>query len=247
MNFTSLAGITEPTPIDDLSEEQLAELQTALGLLGYPVGEIDGLIGPKTRNAWAEFKTDVFEGNPALIGAESIATLRRLVDGIGNTAADDFSSREGTIEAIKRECRAQDVALATQIAYVLATVQWETAQTFRPVREAFWLSEDWRRRNLRYHPYYGRGFVQITWKNNYEKYSKLLGVDLVSNPDLAMEPRIALFILVHGFKTGTFTGRKIADYINRGQTDFVNARRCINGRDHADDIARLAEKFLRAL
>ena len=172
----------------DSSEEQLAELQTALGLLGYPVGEIDGLIGPKTRNAWAEFKTDVFEGNPALIGAESIATLRRLVDGIGNTAADDFSARDGTIEAIKRECRAQDVALATQIAYVLATVQWETAQTFRPVREAFWLSEDWRRRNLRYYPYYGRGFVQITWKNNYEKYSKLLGVDLVNNPDLAMEP-----------------------------------------------------------
>ena len=129
----------------------------------------------------------------------------------------------------------------------IATTAIETASTFRPVREAFWLSEDWRRRNLRYYPYYGRGFVQITWKNNYEKYSKLLGVDLVNNPDLAMEPGIALFILVHGFKTGTFTGRKISDYINRGQTDFVNARRCINGRDHADDIARLADKFLRAL
>ena len=77
MNFTSLAGITEPTPVDDLSETQLAELQTALGLLGYPVGEIDGLIGPKTRNAWAEFKTDVFEGNPALIGAESSLLITR--------------------------------------------------------------------------------------------------------------------------------------------------------------------------
>lgn len=247
MNLTKLASISQPTPIDDLSEEQLAELQTALSRLGYPVGDIDGLIGPKTRNAWAEFKTDVFEGNPVLIGAESIATLRSLLDGIGNTSADDFSTEEGTINAIKRECHAQDIALNTQIAYVLATVKWETAQTFKPVREAFWLGEAWRKKHLRYYPYYGRGYVQITWKNNYEKYSRLLGVDLVNNPDLAMEPKIALFILVHGFKTGAFTGRKISDYINRGQTDFVNARRCINARDRADDIARIAEKFLGTL
>lgn len=247
MKLTHLLNIAAPTPIDDLSEEQLAELQTALSLLGYPVGDIDGLIGPKTRNAWAEFKTDVFEGNPTLIGAESIARLHELLAAVGDSAADDLSTQEGTIAAIKRECRAQDLALNTQIAYVLATVQWETAQTFKPVREAFWLSEDWRKRNLRYYPYYGRGYVQITWKNNYERYARLLGVDLVNNPDLAMEPKIALFILVHGFKTGAFTGRKISDYINRSQTDFINARRCINGRDRAEDIARLAEKFLRSL
>ena len=48
---------------------------------------------------------------------------------------------------------------------------------------------------------------------------------------------VALFALVHGFKTGTFTGRKITDYINRSETDFVNARRCINGTDKATEIA----------
>jgi hypothetical protein len=49
------------------------------------------------------------------------------------------------------------------MAYVLATTQWETAQTFKPVREAFWKDEEWRRVNLaRYYPYYGRGFVQLT-------------------------------------------------------------------------------------
>ena len=30
----------------------------------------------------------------------------------------------------------------------------------------------------------GRGFNQLTGKSNYRKYSKLLGVDLVNNPDL---------------------------------------------------------------
>jgi predicted chitinase len=94
-------------------------------------------------------------------------------------------------------------------------------------------------------PYYGPGYVQLTWKNNYQKYSQILGADLENNSDLAMEENIALFVLVHGFKVGTFTGFKIADFINRNQTDFVGARRCINGTDRAHEIASLAEDYLR--
>ena len=30
--------------------------------------------------------------------------------------------------------------------------------------------------------------MQLTWRNNYEKYGQMLNVDLVSNPDRAMEP-----------------------------------------------------------
>jgi predicted chitinase len=247
MKLTRLVTIAEATPISQLTEEQLKELQTALSLLGYPVGEIDGLLGPKTRNAWAEFKTDVFQGNPDLIGLESIEKLQEKLDEIGEGRVHDFSTKQGTIEAIKQECKVQGIGLNTQIAYVLATVEWETAQTFKPVREAFWLSEDWRRQNLGYYPYYGRGYVQLTWKTNYAKYGQILGIDLVNDPDLAMDANTALFVLVHGFKIGTFTGRKITEFINEHQTDFVNARRCINGRDRAHDIAQLAERYLKTL
>ena len=52
---------------------------------------------------------------------------------------------------------------------------------------------------------------------------------------------------MHGFKTGTFTGRSITEFINAGQTDFGNARRCINGLNRADDIAGLARKYLGSL
>jgi hypothetical protein len=158
----------------------------------------------------------------------------------------DFTTKEGAIAAIKAECQKQGIGLPTQIAYVLATTDWETGHTFQPVREAFWLSEDWRRNNLKYYPYYGRGYVQLTWEANYRKYSDILGIDLVQNPDLAMEPQTALFILVHGFRTGTFTGKKITNYINEEKTDFINARRCINRLDKAETIANLAEDFLRA-
>jgi len=90
----------------------------------------------------------------------------------------------------------------------------------------------------------GRGFVQITGRNNYAHYAAKTGKDLVNNPDLALEPQTALFILVDGFRTGAFTGKKITDYINGSGVDFYNARRCINGVDRADEIAALAEKYL---
>jgi hypothetical protein len=238
-----LEKITTPLEVNKLRRDQLWELQTALHRLGYPVGDIDGLYGNRTRNAWAEFEADVFGGNKLLVGPVSVDILQRKLNKTGGGKIHDFSTKEGTIEAIKWECGAQEISLKTQIAYVLATVEWETARTFKPVREAFWLSEEWRKDNLRYFPFYGRGFVQITWEKNYKKYSDILGIDLVTEPDLAMKENVALFILVHGFKTGVFTGRKIADYISDLQTDYINARRCINGTDHAEDIARLAEKY----
>jgi hypothetical protein len=70
---------------------------------------------------------------------------------------------------------------------------------------------------------------------------------MVSEPDIAMRPSVALFVLVHGFKTGAFTGRKITDYINDAKTDFVKARFCINGRDRAQDIADIAKEYLADL
>jgi hypothetical protein len=248
MTLKKLLAIEEPAPINTLSKKQLKELQKALKTLGYPVGDIDGLIGPKTRNAWAEFKTDVSFGHTELIGFESIAALQGQLDAIGNSGMEhDFSTKNGTIDAIIYECRAQGLILDTQIAYVLATAEWETNRTFKPVKEAYWLSEGWRKRNLRYYPFYGRGFVQLTWKNNYKKYSKILGVDMVEDPSIALRNNVALFVLIHGFKTGTFTGRKITDYINDHHTDFIRARRCINGSDKAHSIASIANGFLNRL
>src|SRR5262245_13473604 len=76
------------------------------------------------------------------------------------------------------------------LAYMLATTTWETNHTMQPVREAYWLSEDWRRANLRYWPYYGRGYVELTWKDNYKREGDRLGLDLVADPDRAMDPKI---------------------------------------------------------
>lgn len=137
--------------------------------------------------------------------------------------------------------------LRNQLAYVLATTEWETNKTFEPVREAYWLSEDWRKKNLRYYPWYGRGFVQLTWEANYVKAGKRLGIDLTSNPDKAMDPEISAEILVVGMQEGWFTGKKLSDYITLQKSDFLNARRIVNGMDKAKEIEALAKKYDKEL
>jgi len=73
------------------------------------------------------------------------------------------------------------------LAAAIATIAIETASTFSPVREAFWLSEDWRRPNLRYWPHYGRGLIQTTWLYNYQALDDHFGWDCVVNPDSLLE------------------------------------------------------------
>lgn len=143
-------------------------------------------------------------------------------------------------------CKQYDL-LRNQAAYVLATTHWETNNTFEPVKEAYWLSEAWRKNNLRYYPWYGRGFVQLTWEDNYKRAGNKIGVDLIARPDLAMEPNNAAKIMVLGMKEGWFTGKKLSDYITLKKSDFLNARRVVNGTDKAKEIEELAKKYDKEL
>lgn len=74
---------------------------------------------------------------------------------------------------------------------VLATIAIETAHTFKPVTETFWLDDAWRWANLRYAPFWGRGYIQLTWAYNYQYYGWRIGVDLLNNPELAKVPLYA--------------------------------------------------------
>lgn len=135
----------------------------------------------------------------------------------------------------------------------LATAWHETAATMQPVIEAFWMSEDWRRKNLRYYPHHGRGYVQLTWPKNYERADAELGLggSLVANPDKALEPQIAARIMRIGMEEGWFTGKKNSDYLpadgKATRPQFEQHRRVINGVDKAALIAGYALKFQDAL
>lgn len=130
--------------------------------------------------------------------------------------------------------------LRNELAYVLATAYHETAHTMKPVRE--YGSETYLRKK-KYYPYVGMGYVQLTWKYNYELASKKLGVDFVADPKKLLDPKYASVILVIGMKEGWFTGKKLSDYITLQKSDFINARRIINGVDKQKEIAEIAIKY----
>lgn len=141
-----------------------------------------------------------------------------------------------------------------RFAYVIATAWWESAQTMWPVKEAYWLSEDWRRRNLRYYPWYGRGLIQTTWEENYRKMGNAVGVNLIGNPDKLLEWSVALPALFIGMEQGLYTGKALNDYIDlvdesdaEDLREFANARRIVNGTDKQVTIGKLALHFEHAL
>lgn len=145
-------------------------------------------------------------------------------------------------------------------AYALATACHETAYTMQPVREGLRASDTWRRKNLKkYYPYYGRGYVQLTWEDNYKKADKELnlGGKLTSNLDLALDPEVAANIMVRGMQEGWFAGQKngprytLARFLPPDKpanvAQMTAARRIINGTDQNKKIAAEAMKFQAAL
>jgi len=135
------------------------------------------------------------------------------------------------------------------LAYMLATTHHETGMTMQPI-------EEWGKGRGRSYgapdpetgqTYYGRGFVQLTWKNNYAKMGTRLKVDLVDHPELALDLVVATRVMFIGMMEGSFTGVKLGDYFNPAKGDWVNARRIINGTDRAQNIAQYAKSYYASL
>lgn len=140
------------------------------------------------------------------------------------------------------------------VAYALATAYWETDQTMEPVREnngkAYGRPSAWYWKAVGPYGqvYYGRGYPQLTGLTNYQWADDAVpGFDLVRTPDNMLKPEVAVAVMMKGMIGGHFTGVKLADFFNDRLTDWVGARRIINGNDHALQIALIAKTFNEAL
>lgn len=164
-------------------------------------------------------------------------------------------SQVSGVEALLDACAKLDVRWT---AYICATVFHETGARMQPVREGFKTTDkaarDFvKRQGYAYaaeengHVYYGRGHVQLTWAKNYKSMSNVVGVDIYSHPDLALNPTTSIRILLLGMTNGLYTGKKLADYFNARKTDPVGARRIVNGTDRAGLIAGYYHAFHAAL
>lgn len=147
-----------------------------------------------------------------------------------------------------------------KLAYILATAHHETG-AFK------WMQEIWgpTAAQKRYEgrkdlgntqkgdgeKFMGRGFVQLTGRRNYADWAKRTGLDLLKEPQLVEAYPVAARILVQGSMLGSFTGKKLGDYIGKGTTvpsaEYVMARAVVNGKDKAALIAGYADDFQQAL
>jgi putative chitinase len=65
--------------------------------------------------------------------------------------------------------------------------------------------------------YRGRGLIQLTGKDNYRAFSKLIGEDLVNNPDLVNDPLIAQKVAVAYFLRAQQRGTNLSDIASVGK------------------------------
>jgi peptidoglycan hydrolase-like protein with peptidoglycan-binding domain len=147
------------------------------------------------------------------------------------------------------QCLANNLIDRKQIAYVFATAEHESHFGRFMIELASGDAYEGRLDLGNIRPgdgrrYKGRGFVQITGRTNYTNWGKRLGLDLVGKPELASRPDVGAQILVQGMRDGSFTSLKLDDFIG---SDFVSARKIINGLDRAQDIAAIAKAYAKAI
>ena len=156
------------------------------------------------------------------------------------------------------------------LAYMLATAYHETSQKMWPIEEYG------KGQGMAYgkvdpetgQTYYGRGYVQLTWRENYKKSTVKLGLkgdaDLEWHAQMALDPQIAADVMFQGMREGWFRSssdgrpQTLIRYFNDTVDDPFTAREIINGDKSVVPswangvsigqlILRYHDKFLTAL
>lgn len=90
-------------------------------------------------------------------------------------------------------------------------------------------------------PYFGRGLIQLTGKDNYKSYGNKLNIDLVGNGDLAIQEQNSYKIAVEFMKGSPRTFKKVLD------GDLTSARKSVNGgRKGIDEVNGAYKAWLDA-
>jgi predicted chitinase len=261
----SLPGMSPGVSLDPrmLMMQQMQMMEVMLDMMALMLGAGGGLgqaLGVPQGMQAASAAGGASSGGAASGGAAPVsqsgtsnapvtANVEKLVQALPSSY---HKAAKENFPIILAECQKQGVTDKAQVAYILATTVHESGAGAHMEEFASGSAYEGRRDlgnnqsgdGVRYK---GRGYVQITGRNNYTNWSKKLGLDLVGNPELAEKPETAARILVQGMKEGSFTGKKLSDYIGGGKQDFAGARRIVNGTDKASVFADTARKLMAAL
>lgn len=242
-------------------------LQKRLKELGFNPGVIDGDFGPGVQAALIAFQKSKGLLADGTAGPRTLAELGLVEDSnlpsVVNKVTATMVSKMfpyAPVDNIKKYLPSVLKALEDEklgdknmVLMALATIRAETAR-FLPIDEGkskyntspgghpFDLYDNradlGNKGNGDGDKFKGRGFIQLTGRSNYTKFSKTLGkgTELVKNPELANDPEIAARILALFIKDKE---RKIKEALLDG--DLRLARRLVNGGSHG--LAEFTEAY----
>jgi putative chitinase len=158
----------------------------------------------------------------------------------GSLSQSQVDGMNGILDAWVANPRSNDLRW---LAYALATAYHETSQEMQPIEEYGKGSgmEYGKTDPKTGYAYYGRGYVQLTWSDNYKKADKeLLSLEESGenscywNPKLQLTPQIAADTMFEGMEEGWFRSdsngkQTLYRYFNETDDDPYGAREIING------------------
>ena len=251
------------------SGPQVKRLQRRLKKLHFNPGLIDGDFGPATRAAVIAFQKSEGLLADGIVGPRTQAALGLVDDdslpsAIPRVTATVVSKMfpftpvdniKSNLPYVLRSLREKELVDKPMVLMALATIRAET-EGFEPISEGrskFNSSPGGHPFDLYDHrsdlgnqgprdgeTFRGRGYIQLTGRDNYQRYGRILGLgnQLVTNPDLANDPTIA--------------GRLLATFLKDKERlikealiipDLRLARRLVNGGSHGLD--RFQDAFNR--
>lgn len=131
-------------------------------------------------------------------------------------------------DLVSQELMNDGILSAQTMLGALANIRTEVGREFQPIAEyASGAAYEGRSDLGNIYPgdgikYKGRGWIQLTGRDNYDFYGRLIGVDLINNPALALQPSIAAKIVSKFFKIHALDVMCL-------KGNYMQARRVING------------------
>ncbi|HMD87352.1 MAG TPA: peptidoglycan-binding protein [Terriglobia bacterium] len=245
------------------SGPSVTDLQQRLQQHGFYTGTIDGQFGPGTEAAVQAFQNSVGLAADGKAGANTLAALT-MPSVTSNVTLDVVAPMFPATPRVNIQFHLPfvlkallDATLAdkSMVLMALGTIRAETG-SFLPIDEfesqfntppggpPYALYDNRADLGNQGPPdganFKGRGFIQLTGRNNYTKFSQVIGLgdQLVQNPDLANDPDIAAKLLA-AFLRAKATQIRQALQIN----DLATARKLVNGGTHG--LADFEDAFNR--
>lgn len=248
------------------SGPRVTEIQQLLEQKGFGPATADGQFGPETESGVRSFQSSVGLQADGVVGPNTIAALK-MPSVTSNVTAESVGQMFQATPPVKVNIQFHqpfvlkallDAALAdkSMVLMALGTIRAEVAQ-FQPMDEGashFNTTPGGPRPFDKYDfmtklgnqgppdgaNFRGRGFVQLTGRFNYTKFSNIIGLgdQLVQNPDLANDPDIAAKLLAAFLAAEEDQIRPALD-----ASDMATARKLVNGGSHG--LADFTDAFNR--